>query len=103
MPSDEKALWEETMKQLAAVFRPTLILALAMFAFGSVDRALAAQDPPQPKKLQKITPADRKAAARRAAKMGVKPGVSGQQTGVQPAAGHHTTKPGAARSGGRTP
>jgi len=66
------------MKQLAAVLRSrslTLVMALIAIAWSS-NQTLAADPSPKPKKLQRITPADRKAAAERAATLGVQPGAA---------------------------
>jgi len=52
----------------------TLALALAAVAWGT-DRTAAA-DAAKPKKLQKVTAADKKAAAKRAAAVGLKPGAA---------------------------
>ena len=54
----------------------TLVMALIAITWG-VDQTFSA-DKPKPKKLQQITPADRKAAAKRAAQKGLKPGVAGR-------------------------
>ena len=66
--------------RLAAIVRSRILtLAMAVFAVTwGVDQTFAADvKKPQPKKSQRITPADRKAAAKRAAAKGVKPGVAG--------------------------
>ncbi len=68
------------MMRLAAIVRSRLLtLALALFAAAWVaDHTFAADAAKtRPKKSQRITPADRKAAAKRAAAKGVKPGVAG--------------------------
>ncbi|HEX9164416.1 MAG TPA: hypothetical protein VF862_00795, partial [Gemmatimonadales bacterium] len=51
-------------------------MALLAITWG-VDRTFSAERP-KPKKLQQVTPADRKAAAKRATQKGLKPGVAGK-------------------------
>jgi FtsP/CotA-like multicopper oxidase with cupredoxin domain len=67
------------MKQLVVVMRSRVfIVGMALFAMAwGADQTFAA-DPQKatPKKLQRITAADRKAAAQRAATLGVKPGAA---------------------------
>jgi len=65
------------MRQLSATWRSmAMSVAVALIAGGlGVSQARAA-DAPKPKKLQQITAADRKAAAQRAAAIGVKPGAA---------------------------
>lgn len=65
------------MTSVAAVLRFTILaLAAGTIAVAGVAPTTAGAAPPA-KKLQKITPADRKAAATRAAQQGLKPGVAG--------------------------
>jgi FtsP/CotA-like multicopper oxidase with cupredoxin domain len=86
----------------------TLVMALFAITWG-VDRTFSEEaEKPKPQKLQKITPADRKAAAKRAAKLGLRPGVAGRdvqarkrgvagrdtQAGRQGAAATRTAGPG---------
>ena len=53
----------------------TLLMALVAITWGV---QTFSADKPKPKKLQQITPAERKAAAKRAAQKGLKPGVAGR-------------------------
>jgi hypothetical protein len=74
------------MKVQGSALRRVLSVVAALFAIAWVFEPVLAAEAPKPKKLQQITAADRKAAAKRAAAKGVKPGVAGVKHKAPPAA-----------------